>query len=89
MISGYAENIPLATLYALHRHWLLCPTHIFRIISWFVFGKIFKCETLNPRNVWLYDQLFMSWIPRCERIWEPVVGQSPRAVCTRPPKDNR
>jgi len=53
------------TLYTLHEHWLPCPTHIFWIISWFVFGKIFKCETLTPRNVWLYDRLFMSWIPRC------------------------
>ena len=57
-----------ATLYTLHEHWLICPTHIFWIISWFVFGIILKCKTLNPRSVWLYDRLFMSWIPRCERI---------------------
>ena len=74
------------TLYTLHEHWLLCPTHIFWIISWFVFGKIFKCKTLNPRSVWLYDRLFMSWIPRCERIWEPVLGQSLLAICTKPLK---
>lgn len=35
------------TLYTLHEHWLLCPSHIFWIISWFVFGKIFKCQILN------------------------------------------
>ena len=56
------------TLYTLHEHWLVCPTHFFLIISWFVFGKIFKHKTLHPQSVWLYDRLFMSWIPRCERI---------------------
>ena len=59
------------------------------ILSWFVFGRIFKCTTLNPRSVRLYDRLFMSWIPRCERIWEPVLGQSVLAVCTKLPKGNR
>jgi SAM-dependent methyltransferase len=59
------------------------------ILSWFVIGKIFKCKSLNPWSVWLYDRLFMSWIPRCERIWEPVLGQSVLAVCTKPPKGNR
>ncbi|MEO8047141.1 MAG: class I SAM-dependent methyltransferase [Nitrospirota bacterium] len=58
------------------------------IFSWFVFGRIFKCKTLNPRSVWLYDRIFMSWIPRCERIWEPVLGQSVLAVCTKPQKGN-
>ncbi len=75
-------------LNTLHEHWLPCPTHIFWIISWFVFGKIFKCKTLNPWSVWLYDRLFMSWIPRCERIGESVLGQSLLAVCTVPPKGN-
>jgi SAM-dependent methyltransferase len=59
------------------------------ILSWFVFGKIFKCKTLNPWSVWLYDRLFMNWIPRCERIWEPVLGQSVLAVCRKLPKGNR
>jgi SAM-dependent methyltransferase len=52
------------------------------ILSWFVFGKIFRCKSLNPWSVWLYDRLVMSWIPGCERIWEPVWGQSLLAVCT-------
>lgn len=59
------------------------------ILSWFVFGKIFKCKTLNPRSVWLYDRLLMSWIPRCERIWEPALGQSVLAVGTKSPKGIR
>jgi len=53
------------------------------IFSWFVFGKIFKCASLNPWSVRLYDRLFMSWIPRCERRWEPVVGQSVLAIGTK------
>ena len=58
------------------------------IFSWFIFGRIFKCKTFNPWSVWLYDRIFMSWIPGCERIWELVLGQSMRAVCTKPPKGN-
>jgi SAM-dependent methyltransferase len=58
-------------------------------LSWFVFGRIFKCKTLNPGSVWLYDRLVMSWVPRCERIWEPVLGQSLLAICTKPPTENR
>jgi SAM-dependent methyltransferase len=59
------------------------------IVSWFLFGKIFKRTTLSPWNVWLYDRLFMSWIPGFERRWEPVFGQSVLAVCTKPSKGNR
>jgi len=58
------------------------------IVSWFIFGKIFKRTTLSPWSVWLYDRLFMSWIPRCERAWEPVLGQSVLAVCTKFPTGN-
>ena len=50
------------------------------IVSWFVFGRIFECKSLNPWSVWLYDRLFMSWIPQFERIWEPALGQSLIAV---------
>jgi len=53
------------------------------IFSWFVFGRIFKCTSLNPWSVRLYDRLFMSWIPRCERRWEPMVGQSILAIGTK------
>ena len=77
------------TLNTLHEYWLLCPTSIFWILSWFILGKTFKCKTLNPRNVWLHDRLFMSWIPRCERIREPVLGQRVLSVCTKPLKRNR
>lgn len=56
------------------------------IVSWYIFGKIFKRTTLSPWSVWLYDRLFMSWVPRCERIWEPVLGQSLLAICTRSEK---
>ena len=59
------------------------------ILSWFVFGKIFKCKTLNPWSIWLYDRLFMSWIPRFERMWDPALGQSLLAVSTKSPKENR
>ena len=55
------------------------------ILSWFVFGKIFKCKTLNPRSVWLYDRLVMSWIPRCERRRAPAIGQSLLAVAQKRP----
>lgn len=56
------------------------------IVSWFIFGKIFKRTTLSPWSVWLYDRLLMSWIPQCERLWEPVLGQSLLSVCAKPPK---
>jgi ubiquinone/menaquinone biosynthesis C-methylase UbiE len=59
------------------------------ILSWFVFGKIFKCKTLNPWSIWLYDRLFMSWIPQFERMWDPALGQSLLAVSTKSPKGNR
>lgn len=57
-----------------------------QIFSWFVYGKIFRCKTLSPWSVWLYDRLVMSWIPSCERMWEPVLGQSVLAICTKPQK---
>lgn len=56
------------------------------IVSWFIFGTIFKCTTLSPWSVWLYDRLFMSWLPVFERRWEPVLGQSVLAICTKLPK---
>ena len=59
------------------------------ILSWFVFGKIFKCKTLNPWSIRLYDRLFMSWIPQFERMWDPALGQSLLAVSTKSPKGNR
>lgn len=46
------------------------------IVSWFIFGKVFKRTALGPWSVWFYDRLFMSWIPRLEQRWEPVIGQS-------------
>lgn len=58
------------------------------IVSWFIFGKIFKRTTLSPWSVWLYDRLVMSWIPRFEHRWEPLLGQSMLAVCRKPPKGN-
>lgn len=58
------------------------------IVSWLMFGKIFKRTTLSPWSVWLYDRLFMSWVPWCERVWEPVLGQSVLAVSTKLPKGN-
>lgn len=45
-------------------------------VTWFLAGKVFKRTALGPWSVWFYDRLFMSWIPRLERRWEPVIGQS-------------
>jgi SAM-dependent methyltransferase len=56
------------------------------VISWFVFGRIFRSTSLKPWSVWLYDRLFMSWIPQFERMWEPVLGQSLIAISTKSPR---
>ena len=59
------------------------------IVAWFISGKIFKCQSLNPWSVWLYDRLFMSWIPQFERMWEPALGQNLLAVSTKSPNVNQ
>ena len=64
------------------------PFNVRTAVSWFVLGDIFKCKMLTPWSVWLYDRLFISWIPRCERIRESVLGESLLAVCTEPLKGN-
>lgn len=50
------------------------------IVPWFLSGKVLKRTSLDPWSVWLYDRLFMSWIPGMERRWEPMFGQSLLAV---------
>lgn len=54
--------------------------NILGIVPWFFAGKVFRRKSIDPFSVWLYDRLFMSWIPRFERAWEPTVGQSLIAV---------
>jgi|SRR5262249_10737412 len=53
------------------------------IVTWLLAGKVLKRKSVEASHVRIYDRWIMSWISRFERAWEPPLGQSLLAVCTK------
>jgi SAM-dependent methyltransferase len=50
---------------------------------WFLAGKVLRRQTLQTRDVRLYDRWVVSWLSRLERLWEPPIGQSLIAIARK------
>ena len=52
-------------------------------LSWYMAGKLFRCKTIQPWSVRLYDTWVVPWISRIERYWTPPLGQSLVAIARK------